>query len=497
MEQLTCESHLPFDDSNFIDRPPSNSSLFNLFASVVLCSLWFAAGCKQSEDGALKSQAPAPQTIVNAGAAEASPVCYTPVNEITSLLGTLQVGSAAEWKAPRDIIVHTPSEEVFVGVVHPAAALFERPFSLEGAQREHLNFICLMKKSGARVFRLEDILLAGTVNSKGEALDGAFLSDLRKFAAGFLSYDVAQLPVDLQLQQEQYRSKVISELHPRELVKIILQHPSVRLESTNGHNTGFTATYRLNPVMNMYFMRDQVITTAKGVVLGHFNAVQREVESSIAKFAYGKLGIKPIYEVTGSGRLEGGDFLPAGDTAFLGQGLRSNEEAAQQLLKAQAFGTKRVVIVKEPWKNQDQMHLDTYFNIAGEKIAILVEDRLNLRDASGAIIKPVNPERRLTIDVYELGASGYSKVVADADFQDYVEKTMGFTLIPISADDQLKYGINFLTVGEKKILAIDGVSQDYKDRLARAGIEATWMDFYNLTGGYGAAHCTTQAVRRQ
>jgi arginine deiminase len=73
---------------------------------------------------------------------------------------------------------------------------------------------------------------------------------------------------------------------------------------------------------------------------------------------------------------------------------------------------------------------------------------------------------------------------------------MGMKLVPVSNADQLKYGINFLALGKKKILAIDGVSSDYKQRLAAEGVNAVWMDFSNLTGGYGAAHCTTQVLRR-
>jgi arginine deiminase len=43
---------------------------------------------------------------------------------------------------------------------------------------------------------------------------------------------------------------------------------------------------------------------------------------------------------------------------------------------------------------------------------------------------------------------------------------------------------------------VDGVSQGYKDQLKRAGVDATWIDFRNMTGGYGAAHCVTQVLRR-
>jgi len=36
-----------------------------------------------------------------------------------------------------------------------------------------------------------------------------------------------------------------------------------------------------------------------------------------------------------------------------------------------------------------------------------------------------------------------------------------------------------------------------KDRLAREGVDVTWMVFYHLTGGYGAALCTVQAISRR
>ena len=423
--------------------------------------------------------------------------CAAPVWLSLQRPGLIQTGSSAEWLSPKTVIVHTPGEEVFLGLVHPAAALFERPFSLDRARQEHSRFICLLDRHGARVYRLVDILLSGTINDRGEPLTGESLSQLRGLALESLRYDTGALTGKETAIQNKYREEVIASLHPVELVKIILQQPHVRLETTQGHNTGFTATYRMDPLMNLYFMRDQVVTTAKGLVIGHFNAVQREMETKIARFAYAKLGITPVFEVHDSARLEGGDFIPAGDVAFIGQGLRTNAEAVKQLLDAQVFGTKWVVVVKDPWKNQDQMHLDTYFNIIDKNLAVLVEERMNVRDENGRLLKNADPAKKSSIDVYESTPDGYRKKIADADFQTFLENTLGFRLIPVSNDDQLKYGINFLSVGKRKILAIDGVSQEYKARLAREGVEATWMDFSNLTGGYGAAHCTTQVIHRE
>jgi arginine deiminase len=395
-----------------------------------------------------------------------------------------QVGTQEEWDNAKEVLVHTPSQELFLGVVHPDAALFERAFSIDGATAEHRNYIRLLESEGVRVHTVVDTLLHGTLDANGQPVEGPDLDALRAFAALYLTYDTSKLTAQQQHDQDSYKENVIKALNPRELVSIILQQPTIHLYNT-GINTGLAATYETAPVMNLYFLRDQMITTAKGVVIGKMNSVQRATETEIIRFVLAKLGVTPIYEVTGTGRLEGGDFIPAGDTAFIGQGLRTNPDALKQLLDYKVFGANRVVAVIEPLHDQSQMHLDTYFNIISPNLAVLRDKRLD------------GTEGKLSVDVYEMQTNGeYAKVISGGDFVTYVSDTLGFQLLPVSGDDQAKYGINFLTVKTKRILGIDGVSQSYKDLLASKGVNATWMDFSNLTGGYGAAHCTVQVLHR-
>jgi len=406
-----------------------------------------------------------------------------------------KVGCRAEWDAPTDVLVHTPGDELFLGVVHPEAALFERAFDIETAATEHRAYIDLLRQRGARVHTVVEALLAGTVDEAGEPVPGAALDELREFARGFISIDASALPEAERIQQDSYLQETLRALHPRELVKVILLRPTVHLRPSLVPNTRYAASYELSPVMNLYFCRDQQITTARGVVMGRMNSEQRAVETDIMRMVLHKLGISPIYEVTGDGRLEGGDFIPAGDTAFIGQGLRTNAEGVAQLLAHNAFGVPRVVVVKDPWKNQDQMHLDTYFNIAGPKLAVLVEDRMDVRDATGRVAKPARADRRSKVDVYERAGGRYELRQTDGDFQEFLEKEMGFTLVPVPNADQLRYGVNFLCVGPMSILGVAGVSEGYKASLK--GVDATWMDFANLTGGYGAAHCCVQVLHRE
>ncbi len=430
--------------------------------------------------------------LVAATAAAVQPIGAAPAKAAAEVK---VVGCRAEWDRPTDVLMHTPGDELFAGVIHPEAALFERAFDVAGAAAEHRAYIKLLRKHGARVYTVVGTLLAGTMDARGRAVPGPALDALRQFAGEFLTVDASALGTQAQAEQTAYTQTSLARLHPRELVSIIVQCPTVRLRPSLVPNTRYVASYEIAPLMNLYFCRDQQITTARGVVIGRMNSEQRRVETKVMGFVLRKLGVQPIYEVTGEGRLEGGDFLPCGDTALIGQGLRTNAEGVRQLLEQCVFGVPRVAVVKDPWQNQDQMHLDTYFNLLDATRAVLVEERMDVRDRSGAIVKPARPDRRCTVDVYSLEGGKYRRTAADVDFQGFLERELGLRLIPVSAADQLKYAINFLCVGRGRILGVAGASQQYLASLK--GTQATWMDFANLTGGYGAAHCCTQVLHRE
>ncbi len=73
----------------------------------------------------------------------------------------------------------------------------------------------------------------------------------------------------------------------------------------------------------------------------------------------------------------------------------------------------------------------------------------------------------------------------------------GIRVIPVSVEDQRAYGINVLTIGPRRIVGAEGVSEAYKRALAAASVEATWVRFDNLERGYGSADCITQVLRRK
>ncbi|MCF7800069.1 hypothetical protein K9M16_03675, partial [Candidatus Babeliales bacterium] len=391
----------------------------------------------------------------------------------------LEVGVKAEWDNPKMILMHTPGHEIFNGLLHANAALYEDSFDSYAAKKEHKKYMDTLSGNGIKIIKLVDVLLQGTVNADGSRKEGKELDELIEFASKSLIYD---MPLDwsqeAKREQDIYKKNNLYNVHPKDLVRIILENPIIHLKNSTEKNTKFVAEpYQSFPLMNMHFLRDQQITTDKGVVLGKMNSIQRSHEIDVMEFVFNKLGIKPIYRIEGEGRLEGGDYIPVGDFALMGQGLRTNAEGIKQLLENNVFDFSEIVIVKDPFKHQDQMHLDTYFNILGPKRAIVDK----IRRETGIVVRndiarPIRP----VVDVYKKNNQNkYECIRKDVDFFDFMEKEKGFEIIDIEDSEQLNYGCNFLCIGANKIIGVKGVSQRYEQMLQNVGVNTTFLDFRN------------------
>jgi len=114
------------------------------------------------------------------------------------------IGAAAEWDPAKLILMHTPGDEIFFGVIHPAAALYEKPFNPQKAQEQHLNYIRLLEDQGIKTIGAVDTLLKGTVDKNGNPIPGKELDDLREFASDFLTIDASGLSTEKQTQLQKY-----------------------------------------------------------------------------------------------------------------------------------------------------------------------------------------------------------------------------------------------------------------------------------------------------
>ena len=389
---------------------------------------------------------------------------------------TEMVYPQAEWSKAGDILMYTPGQELFNGVIHPSAGLFEDYFDVDKAAEEHRGYIRMLEANGIRVHTIYDILEEVGIDS------------LRALAGKVLVYDISSIPDEDAEKTEAYRQEVLQKMSRNDLIRCILLQPTVKLSKTD-NNTGYEAQYIQNPLMNLYFTRDQSITTPRGHIICNMNSKQRAPETEIINLCYEHLGLKPILHVAGDGRLEGGDYIPAGNISLIGCGMRTNDEGIRQLIEADAFGHDTVVVVRDHKLWQMQMHLDTHFNIIDKDLCTMVSSRLNAN--------PGDPEYN-TCDIWarKPGTKEYALWKQDQSFVEFI-RGRGFQIIPIDYDDEMHYANNFLTIAPRHIMAVGGQSEELQQRFRDAGVNVEWIPLESLIDGYGAAHCMTQVLQRE
>ena len=399
----------------------------------------------------------------------------------TSFTACIQSGGASggtypqsEWDYAKAILMHTPGEELFDGVIHPYAGLFEYYFDVDKAAEEHRGYIEALERNGIEVYTVHELL--GQVP----------MDKLRSCAMSALTYDTSALTDTAIAENEAYRLSIIDQMSRADLIRCILMRPTVTLRHTD-NNTGVEATYTHSPLMNLYFTRDQSITTPRGHIIAQMNSTQRADETQIVALCYEQLGVNPILTITGEGRLEGGDYLRGGTLSYIGCGMRTNLDAIEQIMRADAFGHDTVAVVNDHKWWQMQMHLDTYFNIIDKDLCTLVESRY--------LAKEGDPEW-VTVDLYtrKPGEKDYTLTLREIPFVEFL-KQRGFTIIPIKLEDELHYANNFLTIAPRHIMAVGNQSEELQNALSKHGVKVEWIPLETLIKGYGAAHCMTQVIQ--
>lgn len=380
----------------------------------------------------------------------------------------------AEWDNAQAILMHTPGEELFDGVIHPYAGLFEYYFDVDKAAEEHRGYIEALKRNGIEVYTIRELL--GQVS----------MDRLRVYAMNSITYDTSALTEAEAVKNEAYRLSIIEQMSRADLIRCILLRPTVKLYNI-ANNTGVEAVYTHSPLMNLYFTRDQSITTPRGHIIAQMNSTQRADETQIVALCYEQLGVKPILTITGDGRLEGGDYLRGGTISYIGCGMRTNLDAIEQIMRADAFGHDTIAVVNDHKWWQMQMHLDTYFNIIDKDLCTLVESRYHAKEG--------DPEW-VTVDLYtrKPGEKDYTLSQREIPFVEFLEQR-GFSIIPIKLEDELHYANNFLTIAPRHIMAVGNQSRELQRALAKHGVKVEWIPLETLIKGYGAAHCMTQVIR--
>lgn len=439
-------------------------------------------------------------------------------------VASIQTGQCHENDPASLVIVCAPSAlSKMMGSLHPAGALYEKPVNIRRARDAHAAFIEMLGRKGANVRDVRDILTERVNWSVGDriALENLAFTCLTyvfndpqtsddETCASFASAKNPHSPHPKDPAEttnhhaaeyyvsDQYKRMVIEEMGQQQLVDIIFTNPTVTV-SPSTRDTGFTASYQFHPLCNIVFVRDQQITTRKGIVMASLRAKQRQKEVDIMEFCFKKLGLNVIGRVPYPATLEGGDFFPAGENlSLIGIGPRSNWAAVKYLLEGDLIGTERVAVVKDQFEQkQERMHLDTVFNILGTDCCLMLEQMMGADSPTRRVVDEYMYKSSYSPNSPDLGHAVGSYVLSrrEVEFSQYI-RDQGYSIITVSHEEQLNYGCNVLNLGNGNIISIEkntarriASSSDFKGTVE-------FLDFRPVTTMYGGVHCASQVVIR-
>ena len=411
-----------------------------------------------------------------------------------------------EWENLRSVVIHRPGIEIDYAMLAPRAFLFERPFKKEKAIRECVEVEEKLRENGVNVRLLREMF--NSQASTNRVFRTAMEEKVKERVVFYGELDDSKRLVN-------DFSKNISYLDSDTLFNLMILEPSIDVRMDESNNMQYPKIFSNIPLANLYFMRDQQATGSNGIISGRMKLPQRRAEPPITGFIMEHIiGRKHVSKISENAFFEGGDYIPCGEFGLIGTGPRTDIQGAKDAIASGMLAHDEIFVLENPKYDfmvddlLNNMHLDTYFNIASDGVAIC-STRL-AKKAWG--------------QVYERDGENYTPGRKMVLYDYMVEK--GFSILDLSVVEQLSYSSNFLTLSNGKILCVDSSKVFRKllknniinreiaskssfdlpgsddpmfpvpEKMRQFGIDYITIDLEELTGGYGGAHCMTMALER-
>ena len=406
----------------------------------------------------------------------------------------------------KTIIVHVSKMESFICSLNPAASLYEDVTDEDEIRKCFKSLKDYLKTVGIKLITVEEVLLLKE-NS----------DELMELAKNSLNYERETKKEEIKEEEnkrkrkssfddyckyssEEYKEKVLKKFTKKNLINIILTRPTMKLKHIQTDTFIESTSITFCPLGNLVFCRDQQITTQKGVVIGRSRTSQRKYEHIIMKQVFKNLKVDIIGEVK-EGYIEGGDFFVARENlSMLGFGFRSDIVGANYLMEKDLLGTRYMALCyDENDKDQQRMHLDTYFNILNDNNALVIDfdevgkhenkkiDRRVYYFDNNKDAKEITSDR----DMIKNKVGEYKLIKIYDSFYKFLDD-MKFNYVKITHQEQKEYMINFLNIGNNTVIS---VNKDLEKKVKDLGITVKYFDCQPILNMYGGMHCMTQVSR--
>lgn len=385
----------------------------------------------------------------------------------------------------KTVLLHRPGKELEnLAPAYLKRMLIDDIPYLRIAQQEHDYFAQVLRRAGVRVLYLEDLLAESLTD---EAVKKRFVANLLE-ESGVKSQDQLHQILAaylLSLPLKKMIAKVIAGIRKDE-VKIA--HPSL---ADLAEDPAYP--FYLDPMPNVYFMRDQQAAIGDGMTVNRmtFRARRREslfMETILKyhpRFAQQQI---PIWRGRmHHGRLEGGDELVLSKNVLaLGISQRTSANAITELAKA-LFGHSsfnHILAIKIP-HNHAMMHLDTV-------LTMINKDQFTVHPFI------LNKNGKIDIYVLEAGTNGQIKIRHRTDLPQVLREYLHLSeidLIPTGGGDpvaaareQWNDGSNTLAIAPGEVITYD---RNYvSNRVLREhGIKVHEIRSSELSRGRGGPRC--------
>ena len=389
----------------------------------------------------------------------------------------------------KKVLLHRPGRELEnLMPEYIERLLFDDIPYLKIAQEEHDAFCDLLRKNGAEVVYLTDLV--------AESLTDPDVKQqfLREYIteAGIRGEKRTAMMIDY-----------FNAMSTKNMVEKMME--GVRKSEVRGYGkknlTDYLDDYYpfvLDPIPNLYFTRDPFATIGSGVSIHRMYSVTRGRETLFGKYIFEHnptyRNTPVYYERSGHATVEGGDILVLSDKVVaIGISQRTQPWAIELLAKrllTEDTGFEKVLAIDIP-KNRAFMHLDTVFTMV---------------DYDKFTMHP-NISDDLRVFVLEAGHNGHLSITEEHEsLEELLKEHLHLDQVTLikcgggsvidAAREQWNDGSNTFCIAPGKVIAY---SRNYVTNqvMADAGIEVLTIPSSELSRGRGGPRCMTMPLLRE